>query len=456
MTAHISRPFVHVEDSNGEPYVSAKLYVYDVNTTNLKSIYSDTGLSVSISNPMTSDASGNFARAYVASGTYKLRAETSGGSLIWQHDYIDTGLTSGSGALAISAGGTSATTAAGARTALGAAAQTDVDDLADDVSTISDALQNLVANPQGRLCMTTLTPVPVADVSAGTAVYYTPFTGSQVPIWDGTKFALQQFAELTLTMNANHLANQLYDIFVWLEGSTVTIGTGPAWNTATAGAGARGTGAGTTELERKNGVFTNKVAMTTRNGATTYSVGVNLATYLGTIVMDGSNGQISEHVTAGQSRAPGPWNAYNRIERELIARDSTSSWNYSSATVRASNGDANNKVMTLCGLPVENIFCRFTQRMGNAVLGSNSGEMAIHIGLNDTTVEATGATQSYFQASITSAITIAIQLTSSAEHTILPTIGINNIQALESVPSNIGTEAFFGGTDMRLSVRWRV
>jgi hypothetical protein len=35
------KPFVHVSDSNGNPYVGAKLYVYLPGTTTLASIYSD-------------------------------------------------------------------------------------------------------------------------------------------------------------------------------------------------------------------------------------------------------------------------------------------------------------------------------------------------------------------------------------------------------------------------------
>jgi hypothetical protein len=65
-----------------------------------------------------SDAAGNFPRFYIAAGTYKLRAETSAGVLIWQYDNIDTGLSAGSGALPVASGGTGGTTATAARTNL--------------------------------------------------------------------------------------------------------------------------------------------------------------------------------------------------------------------------------------------------------------------------------------------------------------------------------------------------
>jgi hypothetical protein len=452
MTAHISKPFVHVEDSNGNPYVAAKLYVYDVGTTNLKTIYSNAGLSVSVTNPLTSNASGDFDRVYIASGTYKLRAETAAAALIWEVDNIDTGLTSGSGALAISAGGTSATTAAAARTALGAAAQTDVDDLAADITTLTASLQNLVSVPQGRLCLVTATPVPAADVSAGTSVYYTPYIGNQIPLWDGSQYNLETFAELTLTMNANHLANQIYDVFVWDESNVITIGTGPAWNTATAGSGARGAGAGTTQISRQGGIWVNTVEITARNGATTYTVNANRGTYVGTILVDGSNGQISQHVTVGQSRKPGPWNAYNRIRRELLATDATATWNYGTNTIRASNGDSNNKVTTLCGLPDESVFCFFRQVLGNSV-ASTAGYSVIGLGINSTT--AMSGMLGVHYVSIGGGITVETRATVTASHTVNPIIGINNIQACETIPTTTGTETQYGTANyMILSAQW--
>src|SRR2546430_11194181 len=85
-----------------------------------------------------------------------------------------------------------------------------------------------------------------------------------------------------VTLNPTHPASNIYDVFVFKGAGIPTIGTGPAWNTATAGSGARGTGAGTTELTRAvGGLWTNAFAMTARNGATTYAVNVNQGTYVG-------------------------------------------------------------------------------------------------------------------------------------------------------------------------------
>ena len=288
MAVNGKMPFIHVEDANGNPYVGAILKVYEVGTTTNRAIYSDSGLTTPFSNPLSganaSNAAGNFPVFYMQPGLYKLRAETSASVLIWEWDNLDTGTSAGAGALPLASGGTGATTAAAALANLGAASTSDVTALATQISTFTAALQNLVSAPQGRLTLTSLTPVLATGVTAGTAVYYTPYIGNLCPIYDGSQFNPKVFAELTLTLTASYVLNSHYDCFIINDAGTIRIVTGPAWTTITAGAGARGTGAGTTELTRLNGLLVNANAMATaRNGATTYSVAANQGTYVGSL-----------------------------------------------------------------------------------------------------------------------------------------------------------------------------
>jgi len=251
MAARIEEPRIRVMDANGLPYVGAKLYVYDAGTTTPASIFSDSALTVPAANPLTSDASGYFELTYIAAGEYKLRAEQSDATLIWEKDNQDTGVPVGAGALAISAGGTGATTAAAARTNLDVPSNSELTALSASVTTLQTTVSAIVGLPQGRLTPTTAVPVITSGVTSGTAVYYTPYVGNVIPIYNGTTFATKTFAELTLTLNTNHLADTAYDVFIWLESGVVTIGTGPAWNNSTGGSSARGSGASTTELEYK-------------------------------------------------------------------------------------------------------------------------------------------------------------------------------------------------------------
>jgi hypothetical protein len=116
-------------------------------------------------------------------------------------------------------------------------------------------------------------------VNAATPVFYTPFTGNLILIYNGSRHVPTEFTELTLDLVSAHAVNAIYDVLVFSNNGVLTAVTGPAWTTATAGSGARGTGAGTTQLSRLNGYWVNTVSMTGRNGSSTYSIGANLATY---------------------------------------------------------------------------------------------------------------------------------------------------------------------------------
>ena len=152
-------------------------------------------------------------------------------------------------------------------------------------------------------------------------------------------------SELSLALVAAHAANQIYDLYIFLLSGVPTLGSSPSWSAGSggsvaAGSCARGTGAGGTALSRLSGILTNAVSMVMTygpSGATT-TVGPNLGTYVGSMYIDGTNGQLTTTASYGQNRKCGLWNAYNRVPIVLTAGDGTSSWSYTTATVRASNG----------------------------------------------------------------------------------------------------------------------
>jgi hypothetical protein len=458
MTLQIQSPYIHVSDSNGIPYVGATLAVYLPGTTTYADIYSDDGLSVALPNPLrgiyASNAAGNFPRAYIASGTYKLRAETSAGVLIFEEDDVDTGLAAGTGALPISRGGTGATTAAAARSNLDVPSNSELTALSTQIATLTTALQGIVAAPQGYLTLTSGTPVIASDVTAATAVYYTPFTGGLVPIYDGTQFNPVSFSELTLTLNSNHLASTMYDVFVAKSSGVAIIGTGPAWNSSSMGAGSRGTGGGTTELERVSGMWVNKNAITLRNGATLYSIGARQATFVGSIYMDGTNGQITCHRSIGQSRKWGVSNAWNRVPITLVAADSTASWSYTTATIRAANNSALNCLDIFSCLPEEPFEISYAQIV-QVELGSTASAVVatIGIGYNSTTAYSGryGTVGGHANSSTSGTSSVP-----TADLIQAPITGGSRITALETGASGASAATFIGTSSaMALKARWR-
>ena len=55
-----------------------------------------------------------------------------------------------------------------------------------------------VTAPQGRLTLQTATPVMTTTQSAKTTIFYTPYVGNQVPIYNGTSMVMTTFAELSV------------------------------------------------------------------------------------------------------------------------------------------------------------------------------------------------------------------------------------------------------------------
>lgn len=305
--------------------------------------------------------------------------------------------------------------------------------------------------PQCRLTLVSATPVITSDQTAKTAVFLTPYNGNLMPIpINGTVFTIKQFSELTLTLNGtNYVAGNIYDVFASVDpadGSTVIVGSGPAWTTATAGSGARGTGVGTTELVILNGLNVNKNAITLRNNATTYSIIAKGALYVGSIYVDTTNGQLNCHTSFGQSRKWGVWNAFNRVPVYLKAGDSTASWTYAINTWRPSNNSTANSLTVFQGLPEESYNIEFVQRASITA----SGESQNGIGFNSTT--ATSGKTGFSGNSGVANVNTFDDL--SSKFLTPPSLGINVFTALENT---IGNTTTFNGTEsfMLLTAAWR-
>lgn len=204
--------------------------------------------------------------------------------------------------------------------------------------------------PQGRLTLSSGVPVMASDVTAATVVYYAPYCGSMVPIYDGSTMVPTVFTQLSNTTTASSTGkagpaavttNSNYDLFVWNDSGTIRLTRGGAWNSDSARSA-------TTEndLEMVSGILTNKNAITNGPAA-------NRGTYVGTVRSDGSSqlGWSRGGLAAGGSWAwLGVWNAYNRVVVSGLVADSTNSWTYQATTIRAANNSATMRVSFVQGL----------------------------------------------------------------------------------------------------------
>jgi len=299
--------------------------------------------------------------------------------------------------------------------------------------------------PKGRLTLTTGTPILAADVTNTATIYYTAFEGNTIPIWNGAAFIPISFSsDLSLTLTSAAGANSIVDVYAINSSGTPILGFSPAWSTVTPGSCARGTGAGTTELEKVSGIWVNANEITLTNGVTTYaSIAANKATYLGSISIDGTAGKTSCYVSWGQSRKWGIWNAYNRVQARIIAGDSTASWTSVAAAWRASNGDSANSISAFLGLAEEFISTEFLQ-----LLGSNNRSPKIGIGWNSTS--SPSGTQAEFKPN-SGTLGTGEQ---TARYDRVPSIGLNTVTCLEY--GSTDTSAVFYGTSasMQLTVSY--
>jgi hypothetical protein len=209
----------------------------------------------------------------------------------------------------------------------------------------------------GRCTLQTGVPVMTTSATSATTTYYTPYPGSpaanRVVIWNGTKLVNWVFAELSNVTTATATgsagpaavaANSVYDLYVWACTSTsLCLTRSPAWTSGTS----RGTGAGTAELDCTTvpGICTNKVAITNGPAA-------NRGTFVCTEASDA--GSTIDWQYGGLAANWGQaihnlWNMYNRVLVGGFLGDTTNSWTYQSATIRASNGNATARVTAVFG-----------------------------------------------------------------------------------------------------------
>ncbi len=162
---------------------------------------------------------------------------------------------------------------------------------------------------QGRLTLTSGTAVTTSDVTGATSVYFTPYNGQCVALYDGTRWRMYTFTELTLALGT--LTSGLpYDVFLYDNAGTLTLEL-LAWTNGTTRA---------TALALQNGVYCKTGALTRR--------------YLGTFYTT------STTTTEDSLLKRDLWNLYNQKPRRLAFDESTSHtydggyryWNNSAAS----------------------------------------------------------------------------------------------------------------------------
>lgn len=178
---------------------------------------------------------------------------------------------------------------------------------------------------QGRLTLTSNTPVLSSNVTNATTLYYTPYTGSQISIWDGSKWSVRTFTERSLSLSGL-AANTNFDVFLYDNAGTLTL-EAVAWSNS---------GAGTS----------------TRASALSFLNGVRVKDsdkrkYLGSFRTTATIGQ-TEFVNNNLPSSLLLKNEFNRIPIVLFQNEGITVHSYSSTTVRNYNNSVNYRFNLVC------------------------------------------------------------------------------------------------------------
>lgn len=302
----------------------------------------------------------------------------------------------------------------------------------------------------GRLTLASGAPIMNTTQAGKTTIYWTPYLGQIVPIFNGNDFIpsdiggeLSQATTDNTKSPAAVAANSNYDLFIWDDSGTYRCTRGPAWSSSTA----RGTGAGTTELELLKGIYVNKVSITNGPDA-------QRGTYVGTVRSNGSS-QI-DYIFGGSAAGGiagviGVWNMFNRVDVEMSVHDTTASWSFSSATAGpldpgATGSGLNNRISYIIGLAEDSIDLRMYCRSRTAAV--NGAHLFYGIGVDSTTVISALGT----------VLTLSAVAVEGAPAVFLPTqgqLGFHFAQMLQDGDGTNTSSMFGGGNQNGLIVKGR-
>ena len=289
-----------------------------------------------------------------------------------------------------------------------------------------------IFSPQGRLTLTSGSPVMSADVVGATTIYYDDYSGNALPIYNGTASAMYPITsgQLSLALNAtDEPIGALYDVFAVNVAGAATLCAAPDWSSLTA----RSIGVTLTVT----GYWTNAAATVhCYAGATDEgAVAANEGTYLGTFYTTAAGAttmQFQPAAAAGGSGCTmGLFNSYNRTAAACTDSDSNNSWAYAANTWRPADGSTANAVTFVDGLGQSWL----TVDSRDAITPGSTGAGNIGSDLDSTSARPVVIGQVY--------VPTAGNQTTSAHTNFPPVLGLHTVTEVEASPLGVNV-TFYG------------
>jgi hypothetical protein len=227
--------------------------------------------------------------------------------------------------------------------------------------TVGGAAINSICN--GRLTLTSDVPITVTDVIGATNLYFTPYNGNQIMLCDVTgKWSLTTFTEVD-SGAVTVTAGLPYDVFLSLVAGVPTLSL-VAWANAT----------------------TRTLALVTQDGILVHRNDIT-ARYLGTVC-----GSTTNHLEDSASKRY-VWNCYNRVVKNLIRQEPTTTWSYGQGPWRQARASTDNQVSVVSGL-LESVIDLVVLAIGEESIAD--AKIAVGIGINSTTANSAQLVMPYW------------------------------------------------------------
>jgi len=267
-------------------------------------------------------------------------------------------------------------------------------------------LGDLIKICDGRLTLTSGTPVTTSDVTAATTLYFTPYKGNNLSLYNIThdEWVFYEFSELSISL-AGKTADTNYDVFVYDNSGTLTLEL-VAWSDATTRA---------TALATQDGLYCKTGELNKR--------------YLGTIRTTSTIGQCED---SRDTRFL--WNYYNRVWKEVQKEESTSSWTYSGSAWRFLNNSSANRVYYVVGVPEE----VYHFRMQGRIRTLNNAWAMIGLGINVSNNSTNSARAFQISDGVTN-----LGISPVAHINMMPSLGYSYVAALERADGSNNAD-FYG------------
>jgi len=257
---------------------------------------------------------------------------------------------------------------------------------------------------QARLSLESGVAVSTTDQSGINTLYYVPFNGQVVPLYDGTAVDfIDRYLTSQISLSLSGITdNTVHDVFANSDGANIVL-----------------------SLEQWASAVARNVALTTEKGILV-KTGALTHRYIGTIRINATGGQCEDTILRRFV-----WNMYHRRRREMLVQITDNQWVYSTATWRASNGNPDYRVECVMGLAEDIIDGTFYQSVASTV----GAALGVGIGL-DTTTASNAKSQGGFSGS-------GISPPYTATYRGHPGIGYHFFQCVERGAGS-GTQTFYG------------